>query len=122
MRRLIVGLSIACLLASLLVAGCPKKEQPTSAPMPPGPSNVTSAPAPAPKSSPADLAALKVKNALVTNKEKLGIENLQVDAAGNVLTIRGSVKDAHLKALAGKLAAPVAGGMTIKNELQVSAK
>lgn len=127
MRKSIVGLSIICLLALALVAGCGKKEAPTTTNMPPGPSAMAPAttpapPAPAAKSSPADLAALKIKNALATNKEKLGVQNLQVDASGNVVTIRGNVKDEHLKALADKVAASVAGGVTVKNELQVVAK
>lgn len=127
MRKLMVGFSLICLLAAVLMAGCGKKEEPKTTNMPPGPSQVAPATTPAPtvtatKSSPADVAALKVKNALATNKEKLGIANLQVEASGNVLTLRGSVKDEHMKALADKVAASVAGGVTIKNELQVSPK
>jgi len=133
MSKVYFRVGIACLLVLVFAAGCSKKDD--SAPIndtsttvqanPPGPvggapQSGGSASSGAATSAAPDLTVLKVKNALVTNKEKLGIEHLQVDSAGSTITIKGSVKNEHLKALADSVAKPVAGGKAIKNELTVS--
>jgi len=118
----------ACLLALVGVIGCGKKDDtsvtPTGAPAPPGPSGPSAGPGSSAPSgatqSPGDLAVLKVKNALVTNKEKLGIQNMSVTHSAGTITLRGSVKSEHLKNLAGQIAAPVAAGMKVDNQINVA--
>jgi osmotically-inducible protein OsmY len=60
-----------------------------------------------------------VKAKLLTNDNTTGT-TIGVDAMHGVVTLRGVVKSAEEKALAGQLSANVPGATEVKNELNIN--
>jgi osmotically-inducible protein OsmY len=63
----------------------------------------------------------KVKNALMTTKQQLEWNNINVDTDKGVVHLKGAVPNAQQKAVAEKIAKQTAGNKyMVKNELQVN--
>jgi osmotically-inducible protein OsmY len=63
----------------------------------------------------------KVKNALMTTKQQLEWNNIDVDTDKGVVHLKGAVPNAQQKSVAEKIAKQIAGkDYTVKNELQIN--
>jgi len=142
-KRTIV-LWAALMLAAGLTSGCKKENEATensppavpppttapSAPGPTGPAAGTATPgAPGGPKGPAagtpeakssqNVAAMKVKNALLTAKPPLSAKTIDVTFEGDAVHLGGTVPSDAQKTQAEKVAKQAAGGKSVVNDLKV---
>jgi hypothetical protein len=128
--KLRTAIPVAALaLVAALTSGC-KQDKGVNAESPPapadpgytapGPSTAPSSPSSPSTSAPAQsLAALKVKNALMTSSQSTGSKNIDVDYEGGAVHLRGTVSTSAQKAAAEKAAKQAAGDTPVKSHLTV---
>ena len=126
--------------AAMLSNGCGKKNDTAEGAQPQaGPTQSTPATAPpngpagpaespgtstnsttAPAHSAQSVAALKVKNAFNTSKQKAAFTNVTVESTGDIVHLRGSVSNAAQKSEAEKIAKQAVGDKgNVQNDLTV---
>ena len=136
MRNKTIAVVAAWVLAGALVSGC-KQEKGVNAESP-APTTVTPTAPPGPFTAPAapdtafptpgtpqansaeNLAALKVKNALLTSKQPLAAKDITVSYHDGAFHLRGTVPTAAQKSTAEKIAKQTAGTTPVMNHLTVS--